>query len=98
MSIGNRIKGAAEELGGKVKEGIGNLTNNEPLRQEGLADQNRGQARQDVAKTEQQIKGGFEKASGRVQGAAGVVTGDESKQAEGKVEELKGEVRQKLNK
>jgi len=98
MSIGNRIKGAGEELGGKVKEGLGNLTNDERLRQEGLADQQRGQARQDVAKTEQQIKGSFEKAAGRVQGASGALTGNESKQAEGKLEEWKGEARQKLNK
>lgn len=96
--MGNRIKGAAEELGGKAKESLGNLTDNERLRQEGLADQDRGRARQDVAKAEQQVKGGFEKAGGRAQGAVGAVTGDESKQAEGKLGELKGEIRQKLNK
>jgi uncharacterized protein YjbJ (UPF0337 family) len=98
MSIGNRIKGAAEELGGKAKEALGNVTKDERLRQEGLADQDRGQARQDVAKTEAQVKGGFEKAGGRVQGAVGALTGDESKQAEGKLGEMKGEIRQKLNK
>jgi uncharacterized protein YjbJ (UPF0337 family) len=98
MSIGNRIKGAGEELGGKVKEGLGNLTNDERLRQEGLADQEHGQAQQDAAKTEQQVKGSFEKAGGRVQGAVGAMTGDESKQAEGKLNEWKGEARQKLNK
>ncbi|MDC3962759.1 CsbD family protein [Polyangium jinanense] len=98
MGIGNRIKGAAEELGGKAKEALGNLTDDERLRREGISDQGHGQGRQDVEKAGQQVEGTFEKAGGRVKGAAGALSGDERKQAEGKFEELKGEVRQKLNK
>lgn len=37
------IKGTTEEIKGKVKEGLGNLTGNERLKQEGQVDQIKGQ-------------------------------------------------------
>ena len=98
MGIGNRIKGAAEELGGKAKEAVGNLTDDERLRREGISDQGRGQGRQDAEKVGQQVEGTFEEAGGRVKGAVGALRGDQTQQAEGKFDELKGAVRQKLNK
>jgi uncharacterized protein YjbJ (UPF0337 family) len=98
MGIGNRIKGAAEELGGKAKEALGNMTDDERLRREGIADQGRGQGVQDAEKAGQQVEGTFEEAGGRVKGAVGALRGDEGQQAEGKFDELKGVVRQKLNK
>ena len=39
MSIGDKIKHAAEEAVGKVKEATGNATDNESLKAEGQADQ-----------------------------------------------------------
>ena len=39
MSIGDKIKHAAEEAVGKVKEATGNATDNESLQAEGQADQ-----------------------------------------------------------
>lgn len=39
MSIGDKIKHAAEEAVGKVKEATGNVTDNESLKAEGQADQ-----------------------------------------------------------
>ncbi|TGO05199.1 CsbD family protein [Serinibacter arcticus] len=39
MGIGDKISNKAEELGGKAKEAVGNLTNNERLEAEGQADQ-----------------------------------------------------------
>lgn len=98
MGIGDRIKGAVEELGGKAKEALGNVKKDERLRQEGIADQGHGKGRQDAEKAGQQVEGTLEKAGGRVKGAVGALTGDNKQQAEGKFEELKGEVRQKLNK
>jgi uncharacterized protein YjbJ (UPF0337 family) len=35
----NRVKGTGKNLGGKLKEGIGNLTGNPDLANEGVADQ-----------------------------------------------------------
>jgi uncharacterized protein YjbJ (UPF0337 family) len=40
----NHIKGTVEEVKGKVKEGLGDLTGNERLKREGQVDQIKGQA------------------------------------------------------
>ena len=41
-----RIKGAAEELKGKIKKGVGDLIDNEQMEVEGEAERLKGQARQ----------------------------------------------------
>jgi uncharacterized protein YjbJ (UPF0337 family) len=41
---GDRIDGSAKNLGGKIKEGIGNLTGDAKLKHEGEADQIKGKA------------------------------------------------------
>jgi uncharacterized protein YjbJ (UPF0337 family) len=97
MSIGNRIKGAAEELGGKAKEALGKLTDDERLRSEGIEDQGTGQGRQDVAKADEQVEGFGEQVKGRVKGAVGALTGDDSTEASGKLDDIKGSIRRKLN-
>ena len=45
MSASDKIKAAAEELAGKAKEAVGNVTDNEKLVAEGKADQTKGKAR-----------------------------------------------------
>lgn len=39
MSMGDKIKHAAEEAGGKIKEGAGHVTGNEQMEAEGQGDQ-----------------------------------------------------------
>ena len=39
MGLGDDIKNKAQEVGGKIKEGVGDLTDNERLEAEGKADQ-----------------------------------------------------------
>ncbi len=46
MGLGDDIKNKAEELGGKVKEAVGDLTDNNKLKAEGMADQAKGKAKQ----------------------------------------------------
>lgn len=46
MSAGDDMKNAAEKLGGKVKEGVGKLTDNEKLENEGRMDQAKAAAKQ----------------------------------------------------
>ena len=46
MGIGDKISNKAEEAGGKVKEGVGNATDNESLQAEGVADQSSANAKQ----------------------------------------------------
>ncbi len=51
MGIDDKIKNAAQEARGKIKEGVGDLTDNERLEAEGKADQaaaNVKQAGEDV--------------------------------------------------
>jgi uncharacterized protein YjbJ (UPF0337 family) len=55
MSAGDKIQNAAEDLGGKAKEGAGKLTNNEHLEAEGKADQ----AKADVKKAGEDVKDAF---------------------------------------
>ena len=97
MSTGDRIKGAAQELGGKIKEGFGKATNDPQMAQEGRADQAEGELRQDVAKTGEELKGTGEHIKGRVKSTVGAATGDRQMEGEGKWDELKGKVRQKIN-
>jgi uncharacterized protein YjbJ (UPF0337 family) len=97
MGIGNRIKGAAEELGGKVKEGFGNVTNDPHLVREGREDQRMGQDRQDYEKSQQQVEGFGEELKGRVKSTVGAATGDESTELSGKLDEMKGKARRKIN-
>jgi uncharacterized protein YjbJ (UPF0337 family) len=39
MGIADKAENKAQEVGGKVKEGVGNATDNDRLRAEGVADQ-----------------------------------------------------------
>ena len=45
MGLGDKIKNAAEDATGKVKEATGSVTNNESLEAEGKADQSAASAK-----------------------------------------------------
>jgi uncharacterized protein YjbJ (UPF0337 family) len=55
MSAADKIKNAAEDLAGKAKEAVGNLTNNDELAAEGKADQSKA----DVKKAAENVKDAF---------------------------------------
>ena len=62
MGIGDKISNKAEELGGKVKQGVGDATDNERLEAEGQADQtsaNTKQAGEHVKDTAEDVKNAF---------------------------------------
>ncbi|OYX55890.1 MAG: CsbD family protein [Brevundimonas subvibrioides] len=42
MADNDRIEGAAKNMGGKIKEGVGNVTGDEKLKAEGKAEQVEG--------------------------------------------------------
>ncbi|AXL13111.1 CsbD family protein [Microbacterium foliorum] len=46
MSGADDIKNTAEKAGGKIKEGVGKVTDNEKLEAEGRADQTKASAKQ----------------------------------------------------
>jgi uncharacterized protein YjbJ (UPF0337 family) len=62
MGIGDKIGNKAEELGGKIKQGVGDATDNERLEAEGQADQtsaNTKQAGEHVKDTAEDVKNAF---------------------------------------
>ncbi|GAA1362028.1 CsbD family protein [Arthrobacter rhombi] len=46
MGLGDKIGNKAQEVGGKAKEAFGDVTNNEDLKAEGVADQAGAKAKQ----------------------------------------------------
>jgi len=98
MAIGDRLKGAAQELGGKVKEATGVFTENPRQESEGRADQVEGELRQDFSKGSEQVKGAGEGLKGRIERVGGAITGDTGTEVKGKIDELKGDLRRKINK
>lgn len=55
MGLDDKIKNAAEDLGGKAKEGAGKATGNERLEAEGQTDQ----VKADVKKVGEDVKDAF---------------------------------------
>ncbi|MCS5721652.1 CsbD family protein [Herbiconiux sp. CPCC 203407] len=55
MSAADKIKNAAEDLAGKAKEAVGNITDNDKLVAEGKADQTKA----DVKKAGENVKDAF---------------------------------------
>ncbi|WP_040157782.1 CsbD family protein [Nigerium massiliense] len=56
MGIGDKISNAAQEAGGKIKEGAGDLTDNHRLEAEGKADQASANAKQAGEKVKDGVK------------------------------------------
>jgi uncharacterized protein YjbJ (UPF0337 family) len=93
----NRGEGIAEQVGGKIKQGVGKVIGNEQMEAEGKAKELKGEAREEAAKGAERTKGKVEEVKGAVKNRVGAVIDNEQMQAEGKAEELKGEARQKAN-
>lgn len=92
-----RGEGAAQELGGKVKEAIGKVVGSEQLEAEGKARRLEGQAKQEAAKAAERRTGKAQEIKGAIKNRVGAAIGNEQMEAEGKVKELEGEARQKAN-
>lgn len=96
-NTGDKIKGHAEELAGKVKKNVGDAIDNEQMQAEGKAQEMKGHARHEAAEGAERAKGAGEELKGNIKQGVGDMLGNEQMQAEGKAEELKGEARQKAN-
>ncbi|MBC8077588.1 MAG: CsbD family protein [Chloroflexales bacterium] len=92
-----KLRGTGQDIKGKVKEAVGNVTGDAKTANEGRADQVVGQGRVENAKAGERVKGAGEQVKGAVKGAVGALTGDEALEAEGKADDLKGKARQKTN-
>ncbi|HEY0286952.1 MAG TPA: CsbD family protein [Pseudomonas sp.] len=61
-STSDKVKGAANEAVGNVKQGVGKVTNNDKLRAEGKAQELKGEVQQAVGKAKDAVKKGVDKA------------------------------------
>ena len=58
MAVDNdRVEGSATNLGGKVKEGVGKLTGDEKLKNEGVVDQVKGKVQNAFGSVKDTLKG-----------------------------------------
>ena len=62
MGIGDKIQNKAQEVGGKVKETVGDATDNERLQAEGVADQAAAKAKQAGEAVKDGVKDAADKA------------------------------------
>ena len=75
-----------DELKGRIKEGVGGLTDNEQQEAEGKAEAER-------ARVGREVEGAADSATGAVQEGWGKLTGDASTEAEGKVRQAGGDIK-----
>ena len=57
----NRVQGAWDKAKGAVKEGVGNLTNDEKLKAEGMADKAKGHAESAVGGAKDTVRDALDK-------------------------------------
>ena len=92
-----RNEGKGEEIGGKIKAGVGKLIGNEQMEAEGRAHELKGKAKQEAAKSAERTKGKVQEAAGAVKNRVGAVLDNGRMEAEGRAKELEGEARQERN-
>lgn len=90
-------RGMLERAKGKVKEEIGDATDNPRLEDEGQAEQDVGRMRTDVSRASERMKGAGEEMKGSVKRGVGDITDDERLESEGHLDEARGRVRRKIN-
>ena len=56
MADHDRVEGAAKNIGGKLKEGVGNVTGDEKLKAEGKAEQVEGKVQNTVGGVKDSLK------------------------------------------
>lgn len=61
-SMTDKVKGYANQAGGKAKEGLGKAIGNEQMQVEGLAQQAKGKVQQKVGEAKETIKDAADKA------------------------------------
>jgi len=92
-----RAEGAAQEIVGKVKQGVGSAFGSEKLEAQGRAEKLGGQDKQESAKRVERVQGKGEELLGKAKAAVGSVIDNEQMQLEGEAKKLKGQARQKAN-
>ncbi len=73
-----------DELKGKAKQGLGDVTGDEQMKQE-------GQGEEALARGKREVKIAAEQATGKLKEGLGRMTGDTGTEAQGDVDQMKGE-------
>lgn len=98
MSIESKKgEGAAEELGGTLKKGLGKLIGDDVMVAEGQAKELHGRAEKEEAKAAERTEGAIDEAVGAIKNRVGKVLDSEKLAADGRAQELSGEERQEKN-
>lgn len=92
-----RIQGAAQELGGKIKKGVGALLGNERMEADGRVAEIEGEAKQAIAKGAARIHGAAQEAGGAAKKGVGKVLDNKQMEVEGRAKELEGKARRGAN-
>lgn len=81
--MGDRL----DEIKGKVKDTVGDLTGNEEMEREGEAEATQNKA-------ERETEGAVDNAKGKAQETWGDLTDDDSSEAKGKARQVEGDIKQ----
>lgn len=92
-----RGKGFGEEIAGKARQALGNLTGNDEQAARGEMQEAQGETRQEAAKDVGHAKGAMDDLKGNLKQGVGGFTDNDSMKREGAMDELKGDVRKRLN-
>lgn len=96
-TVAERGKGMAEQVGGKIEQGVGKVIGSEKMQTEGKTAELKGEAREETAKAAERTKAAAEEAGGVIEKGVGAVIGSEKMQTEGAARQEKGEARHKAN-
>jgi len=92
-----QVKGAGQQVKGKIKETAGKAVGNPRLQVEGNLEKNVGKVRQAAARPIEAVKGAVQEAKGSLKRGMGEAAGNPSLAGEGEAERVEGKVRRKAN-
>lgn len=68
-STGDKIKGAANEAAGNIRQGVGDATDNEELQAEGKAQETKGEAQQALGNAKDAVGDALHSAADKLKGS-----------------------------
>jgi uncharacterized protein YjbJ (UPF0337 family) len=98
MSVGSKIKYAAQNARGKAKAAAGGATGNRRLRAEGRREQGAAHVKHAADKAMDTAKNVGHEAKGKIRQVAGAVTDHKGQEAKGKAEQVSARGKEHLNK
>ena len=98
MSVEKKIEHAAQDVKGKVKEGVGAATGNDGLKHEGQRDQTAAEVKHKADQVKDSATHAAQDVKGKVKEGLGAATDDEGLSNEGRGDQAAAEVKEHFNK